>query len=99
VEVTYPCDENAIEAVQQLCGNLISALLVPICEWAAENKISIPGSDGYLRGDTLLLLAILVVVGLYFSTFSAPLRRTEVDQANCIAGDEFDVLRPRAESK
>eukprot|EP00439_Symbiodinium_sp_Y106_P022480 s7434_g2.t1 len=57
------------------------------------------GSDGYLRGDTLLLLAILVVVGLYFSTFSAPLRRTEVDQANCITGDELDVLRPRAESK
>ena len=22
VEVTYPCDENALEAVQQLCGNL-----------------------------------------------------------------------------
>ncbi|CAE7816047.1 unnamed protein product [Symbiodinium sp. CCMP2456] len=99
VEVTYPCDENAIEAVQQLCGNLISALLVPVCEWAAELKITLPGSDGYLRGDTLLLLAILVVVGLYFSTFSAPLRRTEVDQANCITGDEFDVLRPRAESK
>lgn len=99
VEVTYPCDENAIEAVQQLCGNLISALLVPVCEWAAELKLTLPGSDGYLRGDTLLLLAILVVVGLYFSTFSAPLRRTEVDQANCITGDELDVLRPRAESK
>ncbi|CAE7613831.1 unnamed protein product [Symbiodinium natans] len=61
VEVTYPCDENAIEAVQQLCGNLVSALLVPVCEWAAELKFSLPGSDGYLRGDTLLLLGILVV--------------------------------------
>ena len=28
VEVAYPADENAIEALQQLCGNLFSALLV-----------------------------------------------------------------------
>eukprot|EP00913_Durusdinium_trenchii_P012338 g11582.t1 len=98
VEVTYPCDENAIEAVQQLCGNLVSALLVPICEWAAENKLTIPGVDAYLRGDTLLLLAILVVVSVYFSTFDAPLRRTEVDQGNCVTDDgETPVLRPRAE--
>eukprot|EP00435_Cladocopium_sp_Y103_P056463 s344_g19.t1 len=99
VEVTYPCDENAIEAVQQLCGNLVSALLVPICEWAADNKITIPGMDGYLRGDTILLLAILIAVAIYFSTFSAPLRRTEVDQGNCITDDGEMVLRPRAESK
>ena len=101
VEVTYPCDENAIEAVQQLCGNLVSALLVPICEWAAENKVTIPGFEGYLRGDTILLLAILAVVAVYFSTFSAPLRRTEVDQGNCITDTEGEmpVLRPRAESK
>lgn len=100
VEVTYPCDENAIEAVQQLCGNLVSALLVPICEWAAENKLTIPGVDAYLRGDTLLLLAILVVVSVYFSTFDAPLRRTEVDQGNCVTDDgETPVLRPRAESE
>jgi len=96
VEVTYPCDENAIEAVQQLCGNLVSALLVPICEWAAENKVTVPGFSGYLRGDTLLLLAILVVVSVYFSTFSAPLRRTEVDSANCLteeATEEASEMR------
>lgn len=54
---------------------------MPICEWAAESKLGLPGSESYLRGDTLLLLAIIVVVSIYFSTFSAPLRRTEVDQA------------------
>lgn len=99
VEVTYPCDENAIEAVQQLCGNLVSALLVPICEWAADNKVTIPGMDGYLRGDTILLLVILIAVAIYFSTFSAPLRRTEVDQGNCITADGEMALRPRTESK
>lgn len=102
VEVTYPCDENAIEAVQQLCGNLVSALLVPICEWAADNKVTIPGMDGYLRGDTILLLAILIAVAIYFSTFSAPLRRTEVDQGNCVTADGEMAPRPRgprAESK
>ncbi|CAL1160490.1 unnamed protein product [Cladocopium goreaui] len=101
-EVTYPCDENAIEAVQQLCGNLVSALLVPICEWAADNKVTIPGMDGYLRGDTILLLAILIAVAIYFSTFSAPLRRTEVDQGNCVTADGEMAPRPRgprAESK
>jgi len=100
VEVTYPADENAIEAVQQLCGNLASALLVPLCEWAARWDIpmpswqALPGGDavasasssgmGNLQGDTVLLLAIVVAVGLYFSTFSAPLRRTEVDNENCL---------------
>jgi predicted MFS family arabinose efflux permease len=78
VEVTYPADENAIEAVQQLCGNLASALLVPICEWAAGFS-----SNG-MRGDTILLLVIISVVGLYFSTFSAPLVRSQVDGENCL---------------
>ncbi|CAJ1453511.1 unnamed protein product [Effrenium voratum] len=98
VEVTYPCDENAIEAVQQLCGNLVSALLVPICEWAAENKVTVPGISGYLRGDTLLLLAILVVVSVYFSTFSAPLRRTEVDSANCLTEEATEEARLQGRS-
>lgn len=83
VEVTFPADENAIEAVQQLCGNLVSALLVPLCEAAAEIIVPLPGV-GSLRGDTVVLLALLSTVTVYFSTFSAPLRRTEVDKANCV---------------
>lgn len=39
VEATYPSDENAIESVQQLCGNLFSALLVPLCELAANYDV------------------------------------------------------------
>ena len=42
-QVAYPADENAIEAVQQLCGNLFSALLVPIAEHAQELQITTPG--------------------------------------------------------
>jgi hypothetical protein len=34
-QVSYPSDETSIEAVQQLCANLFSALLVPLCEKAA----------------------------------------------------------------
>lgn len=83
VEVTFPADENAIEAVQQLCGNLVSALLLPVCEAAAEIIVPLPGV-GSLRGDTLVLLALLGTVTVYFSTFSATLRRTEVDKANCV---------------
>lgn len=100
VEVTYPADENAIEAVQQLCGNLASALLVPLCEYAARWDVSLPSPQallggqavagasgsgaGSLQGDTVVLVAFVVLVGIYFSTFDAPLRRTEVDNENCI---------------
>uniref|UniRef100_A0A7S1QE27 Major facilitator superfamily (MFS) profile domain-containing protein n=1 Tax=Alexandrium catenella TaxID=2925 RepID=A0A7S1QE27_ALECA len=100
VEVTYPADENAIEAVQQLCGNLVSALLVPLCEYAARWDVSMPSMQalfggqpmagtsspgvGSLQGDTVVLVAFVAVVGLYFSTFDAPLRRTEVDNENCM---------------
>jgi hypothetical protein len=44
VEVSYPSDENAVEATQQLCGNLFSALLVPVCVAAA--KADFPILDG-----------------------------------------------------
>eukprot|EP00418_Pyrodinium_bahamense_P099429 CAMPEP_0179031836 /NCGR_PEP_ID=MMETSP0796-20121207/11273_1 /TAXON_ID=73915 /ORGANISM="Pyrodinium bahamense, Strain pbaha01" /LENGTH=661 /DNA_ID=CAMNT_0020728035 /DNA_START=109 /DNA_END=2094 /DNA_ORIENTATION=+ len=104
VEVTYPADENAIEAVQQLCGNLASALLVPLCEWAAHWDVPWPPSQvlpsvdtvtstsssgaGSLQGDTVLLLLIVFIVGVYFSTFSAPLRRTLVDSENCLTPPE-----------
>ena len=42
VEVSSPADETNIEAVQQLCGNLFSALLVPLCEKAANMDFEIP---------------------------------------------------------
>ena len=68
-----PRDENAIEAVQQLCGNLFSALLVPIAERAGEMDVrSLPGLEvgAGLRGDYAVLGFIAWRLG-YFSTFDS----------------------------
>ncbi|EKX47104.1 hypothetical protein GUITHDRAFT_159575 [Guillardia theta CCMP2712] len=82
VEVTYPSDENAVEATQQLCGNFFSALLVPICVTASQLDFKIlpgigPNED--VRGDTLVLIALASVVALIFSTFNAELKREALD--------------------
>jgi len=79
VEVAYPADENSIEALQQLCGNLFSALLVPIAELAAHNELRVPGQHAALHADTVLLgLVALGALG-YFSTFDATLKRSALD--------------------
>jgi len=95
VEVTYPADENAIEAIQQLCGNLVSALLVPVCLWASGYSLGLPGfgeAPWSIQGDTVLLLVLVAGVLGYFSTFNAPLKRTEVDTQTClVVTDEADV--------
>ena len=83
MEVAYPADENAIEALQQLCGNLFSALLVPIAERAATSSVDLPGGS-HVSGDSLLLSAIVLGAFGYFRTFDAPLTRSAVD----CAGDE-----------
>ncbi len=80
VEVAYPCDENAVEATQQLAGNLFSALLVPICATAARFDLQAPGRIVDVRGDTLVLLGLVTLTTLYFSSFDAPLARTAVDK-------------------
>jgi len=81
VETSYPCDENAVESTQQLAGNLFSALLVPICEMASEGDLQFPGKVIDLRGDTIVLMVLLVTVALYFSRFNSPLVRTQLDNA------------------
>ena len=76
-------DENSVEAVQQLGGNLFSALLVPICEMAAGWDLDIlpgVGPDEDIRGDTLVLMTLTMSCLAYFCTFSAPLKRSEFDQ-------------------
>ena len=55
VEVTYPSDENAIEATQQLSGNLFSALLVPICEWAVRFPVGDRASPSHPVGNRFRL--------------------------------------------
>lgn len=84
VDVTYPGCETAVESVQQIGGNLISALLVPVAKRAAHAdyqllpKIPLLASD--IRGDVVLLLAITLFTYWYYSGFNAPLRRTIADR-------------------
>lgn len=92
VEVTYPADENAIEATQQLCGNLVSALLVPVCLYAAGYTLAIPGTGGGIQGDTALLMVLVAGCLGYYSTFNAPLKRTEVDNAACLVVTDDEDL-------
>jgi len=85
VEVTYPGDETAVESVQQIGGNLVSALLIPIAEAASENDYTllrgVPGLESDIRGDVVLLIAIAFITLAYFSKFDAPLARTIADEA------------------
>ena len=85
VDVTYPGDETAVESVQQIGGNLISALLIPIAEAASENDYTllpgVPGLESDIRGDVVLLIAVAFVTLAYFSGFDAPLARTIADES------------------
>lgn len=85
VDVTYPGDETAVESVQQIGGNLISALLIPIAEIAAEKDYTflngVPGLESDIRGDVILLVVLAFMTLAYFSSFDAPLLRTEAEEA------------------
>lgn len=39
VDVTYPGDETAVESIQQIGGNMISALLIPLAEYLKHEHI------------------------------------------------------------
>eukprot|EP00521_Asterionellopsis_glacialis_P006048 CAMPEP_0195280646 /NCGR_PEP_ID=MMETSP0707-20130614/249_1 /TAXON_ID=33640 /ORGANISM="Asterionellopsis glacialis, Strain CCMP134" /LENGTH=582 /DNA_ID=CAMNT_0040339425 /DNA_START=306 /DNA_END=2054 /DNA_ORIENTATION=- len=84
VDVTYPGDETAVESVQQIGGNLVSAILVPLAERAAREDyellpdIPILASD--IRGDVILLMFVAIVTYIFFNGFDAPLRRTRADR-------------------
>lgn len=85
VDVTYPGDETAVESVQQIGGNLVSALLIPLAEIAAEKDYQllpgVPILESDIRGDVVLLIGIAMLTLAYFSSFDAPLRRTKADEA------------------
>jgi len=91
VDVTYPSDETSVESVQQVGGNLVSALMVPVAEWALnldwEFFKNIRPLDSDVRGDVLLLFTVALVTIVYFSTFDAPLRRTLADGAEEETGE------------
>lgn len=63
--------QNAIEALQQLCGNLFSALLVPIAELAAQHKHGLPMNVGVVSGDDLVLSAVVIGALAYFVNFNS----------------------------
>lgn len=85
VDVTYPGDETAVESVQQIGGNLVSALLIPIAEMASEKDYTllrgVPGLESDIRGDVVLLIVLAAITLGYFSNFDAPLARTLADEA------------------
>jgi MFS family permease len=84
VDVTYPGDETAVESVQQIGGNLASALLIPFAEMAATQDYQllpgIPALESDIRGDVVLLVALVMITLAYFSNFDAPLLRTAADE-------------------
>jgi len=94
VDVTYPGDETAVESVQQIGGNMISALMIPVAEMASKRDIQllpkIPMLASDVRGDVILLLVVALVTMAYFSTFDAPLARTMADDNH--EGDKEDSV-------
>jgi hypothetical protein len=87
VDVTYPSDETAVESVQQIGGNMISALLIPVADWASrrvdyEIFENVPQIASDIRGDVILLLIVALITMAYYSTFNAPLERSFADDNN-----------------
>lgn len=69
VKVSYPEDETSIASLQQLCGNLFSALLVPICELASEiDFTSLPGFGEASEVVVVLKLNISYITNIYIQT-------------------------------
>ena len=86
VAVGQPCGvaagRAAVESVQQVGGNLVSALMVPVAEWALNQDYEFFRKSVDVRGDVVLLFAVAAVTIVYFNTFDAPLRRTLADEAS-----------------
>merc|ERR1712232_757301 len=75
-------DETAVESVQKIFGNLVSAVMVPVAEIALrQDVVFLPKTpfEGDIRGDVVLLCGISVMTLLFFSGFDAPLKRTMAD--------------------
>jgi len=85
VDVAYPCDETAVESLQQIGGNLISALLVPLAELAAEKDYQLlptfPLLASDIRGDVVLMTVIAALTYWFYTGFDAPLMRTIADSS------------------
>ena len=82
VEVTFPSDETAVESSQQIFGNFISALIIPLAEMASKSDITLFPTMSYesdVRGDVILLAAIAAGAFASFSKFDGTLERSLLD--------------------
>jgi len=100
VEITYPDgDENTIVAIQQTCGNLASALAVPLFlsaqRWAGQRKLD----ETYgVRLEYALVAGVVAASALFFTTaLEAPLKRTAVNER--ARGNTTPDRRPSVGSK
>jgi hypothetical protein len=80
VETTYPSDENAVAAVQQLSGSFFTALLIPLVELTSQFDIDF-FDRVKLPIDTVVVLCLLLATSLYYLTFTPRLRRSDLDSA------------------
>eukprot|EP00980_Cylindrotheca_fusiformis_P030609 scaffold25091_cov147-Cylindrotheca_fusiformis.AAC.9 len=96
VDVTYPGDETAVESVQQIGGNLISALLIPIAESASAKDYTllkgIPGLESDIRGDVILLVGLAFITLAFFSSFDAPLMRSAADESSEDSDEDSAII-------
>ena len=103
VEVSYPCDETAVESTQQIFGNLVRALLVPLAAFAMKRDFELfpkMALESDIRGDVIILCAIAAVTGAIYSTFGTPLKRSLLDcesDGNCETGLDLMVSVRRLE--
>ena len=99
VDVTYPGDETAVESVQQIGGNLVTALLVPVADLLAKRDFTLFGGvpllESDIRGDCLMLFGLAMLTIAYFSSFDAPLLRSMADAGE---GEEDMAKTPFAGS-
>ena len=72
VECTYPSPSSTVAAVQQVLGNVVSALLFPLMAWLRnEGK----GEEGGMEPVLLLMAVVLALTAVVYSTFKGGFRR------------------------
>ena len=69
VEVTYPSPASTVAAVQQVLGNVLSALVFPLFGWMERSR------EGGLHVVLVSVSAVLGCMGLLYATFKGEYRR------------------------
>ncbi|CAK4088203.1 unnamed protein product [Aphanomyces euteiches] len=86
VECAHPTTEATVAALQQLCGNLLSALLVPALGAIQHTAEEFPAAEsswlGYLTTPPSVLSMFAFVAALLFCTFRGQFKRSAQEQAN-----------------